>query len=125
MTDSYVMQEEFKPLEARVAPVEQETEGEKMTSHYILTQSRQDGDDLAALRTWVDHIEEKVDRLETGLSALRRDCRPWLPMPCGMSCATREPLRSPFPVRSRRECCSSHVAMPRHPRSLHRASRQQ
>jgi len=73
MTDSYVMQEVFKPLEARVAPVEQETEGEKMTSRYILTQSRQDGDDLAARRTRVDRIEEKVDRLETGLSALRRE----------------------------------------------------
>jgi hypothetical protein len=73
MTDSYVTQEEFKRLEARVATVEQETEGEKMVSRYILTQSRQNGDDLAALRTRVDRIEEKVDRLETGLGALRRD----------------------------------------------------
>ena len=80
MTGSFVTPEEFKRLEARVASVEQETEGEKMVSRYILTQSRENGDDLAALKTRVDRIEEKVDRveekvsrLETNMSALRRD----------------------------------------------------
>lgn len=92
MTDSYVTQEEFKRLEARVACVEQETEGEKMVSRYILSQSRQNGDDLAALRTRVDRIEEKVDRLETGLSALRRD------LPSMVADALRDVMRD---LRSR------------------------
>ena len=51
-----------------------------MLSRYILTQARQNGDDLAALKTRVDRIEAKVDRLEQtvghidlSLGALRRD----------------------------------------------------
>jgi tetrahydromethanopterin S-methyltransferase subunit B len=51
-----------------------------MPSRYILTQSRQNGDDLAVLKTRVDRIEEKVDRLEqivgdigTSLSSLKWD----------------------------------------------------
>jgi tetrahydromethanopterin S-methyltransferase subunit G len=80
MTETYVTQEEFRRLETRVAAVEQDVDGEKLVSRYILSQSRQNGDDLAALKTRVDRIEEKVDgldhrmeRLEGGLSALRRE----------------------------------------------------
>ena len=35
--------------------------------------ARQNGDDLAAVKTRVDRIEEKVDRLETELRGLRSD----------------------------------------------------
>lgn len=64
MSEAYVTQEEFKRLEARVLAVEHEADGEKMLSRYILAQARQNGDDLAALKTRVDRVEEKVDRLE-------------------------------------------------------------
>ena len=80
MSQAEVTRDEFTRLEARVSTIEQETEGEKMLSRYVLTQSRQNGDDLAALKTRVDRIEEKVDRLEQTvghigitLGALRRD----------------------------------------------------
>jgi tetrahydromethanopterin S-methyltransferase subunit G len=80
MSQAEVTRDEFTRLEARVSTIEQETEGEKMLSRYVLTQSRQNGDDLSALKTRVDRIEEKVDRLEqtvghigVSLGALRRD----------------------------------------------------
>jgi tetrahydromethanopterin S-methyltransferase subunit G len=80
MSQAEVTRDEFTRLEARVSTIEQETEGEKMLSRYILTQARQNGDDLAVLKTRVDRIEEKVDRLEQtvghidlSLGAPRRD----------------------------------------------------
>ena len=80
MSQAEVTRDEFTRLEARVSTIEQETDGEKMLSRYILTQARQNGDDLAALKTRVDRIEAKVDRLEQtvghiglSLGALRRD----------------------------------------------------
>ena len=87
MSQAEVTRDEFIRLEARVSTIEQETEGEKMLSRYILTQARQNGDDLAALKTRVDRIEEKIDGLdqkvdrleqkighvEIGLGTLRRD----------------------------------------------------
>ena len=80
MSQAEVTRDEFTRLEARVSTIEQETEGEKMFSRYILTQTRQNGDDLAALKSRVDRIEAKVDRLEQtvghidlSLGALRRD----------------------------------------------------
>ena len=80
MSDAEVTRDEFTRLEARVTTIEQETEGEQMLARYTLTQARQNGDDLSALKTRADRIEEKVDRLEQtvghidlGLSALRRD----------------------------------------------------
>jgi phage shock protein A len=73
MTEAYVTQDEFKRLEARVATVEHEADGERMLSRYILTQARQNGDDLAALKTRVDRVEAKVDRIETELGTLRKE----------------------------------------------------
>lgn len=87
MSEAFVTQEEFKRLEARVMTVEHEVDGEKLLSRYILSQARQNGDDLAALKTRVDRIEEKVDRLETGLSALRKE------LPAIVAEAMREVLR--------------------------------
>ena len=73
MTEAYVTQDEFKRLEARVSTVEHEVDGEKMLSRYILTQARQNGDDLAALKTRVDRVEAKVDRIETVVGSLRKE----------------------------------------------------
>ena len=64
MSETYVTQDEFKRLEARVSSAEQEADGEKMLSRYILTQARQNGDDLAILKTRIDRIEGKIDQLE-------------------------------------------------------------
>ena len=80
MSQADVTRDEFSRLESRVSHIEQETEGEKLLSRYILTQARQNGDDLAVLKTGVDRIEVTVGRLEqsvshidTSLNALRRD----------------------------------------------------
>ena len=70
MSEAFVTHEEFKRLETRVSTVEQEADGEKMLSRYILNQSRQNGDDLTVLKTRVDRIEEKVDRLELRVDRL-------------------------------------------------------
>jgi hypothetical protein len=64
MSETYVTHGEFKRLEGRVTTAEQEVDGEKLLSRYILNQSRQNGDDLAILRSRVDRLEQKVDRLE-------------------------------------------------------------
>jgi hypothetical protein len=98
MSEALVTHEEFRQLEARVLTVEHEMEGEKLVSRYILSQSRQNGDDLAALKTRVDRIEEKVDRLEgkvdrleAGLTALRKE------IPAIVADAMREVLRESSP----------------------------
>lgn len=75
-----VTREDLKRVEDRVEFLAQEVDGEKLLSRYILRQSRQNGDDLAALKTRmerveekVERIEEKVDRLDTDLRGLRND----------------------------------------------------
>ena len=68
-----VTREDLKRVEDRVEFVAQEVDGERLLSRYILKQARQNGDDLAAVKTRVDRIEEKVDRLETELRGLRSD----------------------------------------------------
>jgi phage shock protein A len=75
-----VTREDLKRVEDRMAFVAQEVDGEKLLSRYILQQARQNGDDLAALKTRVGRVEEKVDRLEqkvdqleTGIRELRTD----------------------------------------------------
>jgi chromosome segregation ATPase len=74
-------------LEKRVSALEMEVEGEKVVTRYILEQVRRNGDDLAALRTRVGRVEERLDvverrlsdiemrlgRLETEVRSLRRD----------------------------------------------------
>ena len=94
MSETYVTQDEFKRLEARVSSAEQEADGEKMLSRYILTQARQNGDDLAILKTRIDRIEGKIDQLEqrvghveTDLGSLRKD------LPTIVANAMREVLR--------------------------------
>lgn len=53
--------------------LKQEVEGEKIVSRYILEQTRRNGDDLAALRTRVARIEDKVDLLDRQFADLRRE----------------------------------------------------
>jgi hypothetical protein len=77
-----VTREEF---DARVGVIEQEVEGEKMVTRHILEQTRRNGDDLAAIKTRLDRVEEKldgvdlravarkVDGLDSNLAGLRRD----------------------------------------------------
>lgn len=57
-------------LETRVDILEQEVEGEKMVTRYILEQTRRNGDDLAILKTRVSRIEDKVDGLEHKVDGL-------------------------------------------------------
>jgi t-SNARE complex subunit (syntaxin) len=68
-----VTRPDFVRLEDRVSAVEHEVDGEKLVSRYILNQSRQNGDDLAVLKSRVDRVEQKVDRVEAELIALRKE----------------------------------------------------
>jgi hypothetical protein len=52
-----VTREEFKTLE-------REVEGEKMVTRHILEQSRRNGDDLAAIKSRLDRVEEKLDGVD-------------------------------------------------------------
>ena len=70
-----VTREDLKRVEDRVEFVAQEADGEKLLSRYILKQARQNGDDLAAVKTRVDRIEEKVDRLDQKVDRLETDLR--------------------------------------------------
>jgi chromosome segregation ATPase len=70
-----VTREDLKRVEDRVEFVVQEVDGERLLSRYILKQARQNGDDLAAVKTRVDRIEEKVDRLEQKVDRLETDLR--------------------------------------------------
>ena len=63
-----VTREEF---EARVSVLEREVEGEKMVTRYILEQSRRNGDDLAAVKTRLNRVEQKVDTLAGEVQGLR------------------------------------------------------
>jgi hypothetical protein len=68
---TYVTREEF---DARVSVVEREVEGEKLVTRHILEQTRRNGDDLAALKTRLDRVEQKLetrlDRVEQKLDSL-------------------------------------------------------
>jgi hypothetical protein len=70
-----VTREDLKRVEDRVEFVAQEVDGEKLLSRYILRQARQNGDDLAALKTRVERIEDKVDKLEQKLEIEIRSVR--------------------------------------------------
>jgi predicted nucleic acid-binding Zn-ribbon protein len=52
-----VTREEFQTLE-------REVEGEKMVTHHILEQTRRNGDDLAAIKTRLERVEEKLDGVD-------------------------------------------------------------
>ncbi|MFZ1923727.1 MAG: hypothetical protein WAU57_19075 [Xanthobacteraceae bacterium] len=56
-----VTREEF---ESRFGVVEREVEGEKMVTRHILEQTRRNGDDLAAIKTRLERVEEKLDGVD-------------------------------------------------------------
>jgi hypothetical protein len=58
-----------------VSVVEREVEGEKLVTRYILEQSRRNGDDLAAVKTRLDRVEQKLDGLDHRMLALEREFR--------------------------------------------------
>lgn len=64
---------EFSQLETQVAVVEREVEGEKRVTRHILEQTRRNGDDLAAVKSRLDRVEQKLDRLDHSLNAFVRD----------------------------------------------------
>lgn len=85
---------EIAALETRVTVVEQEVEGEKVVSRYILAQTRRNGDDLAAVRSRQDHHDERFDRLEAEVRGVRADVNGLRrDLPKMMSDAIREVLR--------------------------------
>lgn len=84
----------MKRVEDRVEFVAQEVDGEKLVSRYILKQTRQNGDDLAAVKARVERIEEKVERLETEIRGLRSDFNSsQLKLPAIIADVMREVLR--------------------------------
>jgi hypothetical protein len=70
-----VTREEFSQLVTRVSVVEREVEGEKLVTRYILEQSRRNGDDLAAVKTRLDRVEQKLDGLDRRMLTLEREFR--------------------------------------------------
>jgi uncharacterized protein YoxC len=80
----YVTRQEF---EARVGVVEREVEGEKMVTRHILEQTRRNSDDLAAIKTRLDRVEQKVDGLQTTVNGLVRE------LPTIVGEAVREAIR--------------------------------
>jgi uncharacterized protein YoxC len=66
---TYVTREEF---EARTGVLEREVEGQKLVTRHILEQTRRNGDDLAAIKTRLNRVEEKVDGLDRKVDSLDR-----------------------------------------------------
>ena len=48
-------------------------DGEKMVTRHVLQQTRLNSDDLAVIKTRLDRVEGKVDRLQTTVDGLVRD----------------------------------------------------
>lgn len=61
-----VTKEEFQALE-------REVEGEKMITRHILEQTRRNGDDIAAVKTRLGRVEEKVDGLDRKVDGLAQE----------------------------------------------------
>ena len=59
-----VTRDEFQHLETRVTLVEQEVEGEKLVTRHILEQTRRNGDDLAAIKSRLGGVEQKLDGVD-------------------------------------------------------------
>ncbi len=59
-------------FEARIGVLEREIDGEKIVTRHILEQTRRNSDDLAALKTRVARVEEKVDGLDRRFDGLER-----------------------------------------------------
>jgi hypothetical protein len=70
---SDITRSEFDHLATRVAVVEREVEGEKMVTRHVLEQSRRNGDDLAALKTRLGRVEQKVDGLDQKVGLLGQE----------------------------------------------------
>jgi uncharacterized protein YoxC len=70
---SEVTRSEFDHLVTRVSVVEREVEGEKMVTRHVLEQSRRNGDDLAALKTRLGRVEQKVDGLTVEMADLKNE----------------------------------------------------
>ena len=68
-----VTREEFKHLETRVDIIEREVEGEKMVTRHILEQTRRNGDDLAAVKSRLDRVDQRFDGLERKVDGLTKD----------------------------------------------------
>jgi uncharacterized protein YoxC len=67
-----VTREEFRRLETRVDIVEREVEGEKLVTRHILEQTRRNGDDLAAVKSRLDRVDQRFDGLERKVDGLER-----------------------------------------------------
>jgi hypothetical protein len=70
---SDVTREEFRNLEARVDVVEREVDGEKLVSRHILKETRQNSDDLAAIKSRLDRHDTRFDNLERKVDTLTKD----------------------------------------------------
>jgi len=86
-----VTREEFQHLETRVSIVEREVEGEKLVTRHILEQTRRNGDDLAAIKSHLERVDERFDGLERRVDGLERNLRHDLPKIVGE--VMREVLR--------------------------------
>jgi hypothetical protein len=56
---TYVTREEW-----RAGVLEREVEGEKLVTRHVLEQTRRNSDDLAAIKTRLDRVEQKLDGLD-------------------------------------------------------------
>ena len=52
--------------------LEQEVEGEKLVTRHILEQTRRNGDDIVAVKTRLNRVEEKVDGIDRKVDGLDR-----------------------------------------------------
>jgi tetrahydromethanopterin S-methyltransferase subunit G len=68
---SDVSRDEFKNLETRVDVVEREVDGEKLVTRHVLEQTRRNGDDLAAVKSKTDTLEEKLDAVARDLGTVK------------------------------------------------------
>ena len=67
-----VTRDEFTQLVVRVDVIEREVEGEKMVTRHILDQTRRNGDDLAAIKSRLDRVDQRFDGLEQRVDGLDR-----------------------------------------------------
>jgi uncharacterized protein YoxC len=58
-------------FEARVGVLVREVDGEKLVTRHILEQTRRNSDDLAAIKTRLERVEDKVDGVEKKLDSLQ------------------------------------------------------
>jgi hypothetical protein len=68
-----VTRAEFDHLKARVDVVEREVDGEKTVTRHILEQTRRNGDDLAAVKSRLDRVDQRFDDVEGRLGGLERE----------------------------------------------------